>query len=150
MIKMKIAVKVDNKHYFFDSSKPLTYEELKEFEIGTLVWCDYSNDWGCKVDNEPKVIVRDDNDIDLRGSFCCIGDLKNTMDRTETTIKVYELKETVQINVYRQQQNVQKLLDVLFTTSCIVCPLQDLCENNKGFNSICTDLQREYINFKTE
>ncbi|HBJ1650859.1 TPA: hypothetical protein LA460_000077 [Clostridium botulinum] len=147
---MKIAVKVDNKHYFFDSSNPLTYEELKEFEIGTLVWCDYSNDWGCKVNNEPKVIVRDENEIDLRGSFCCVGDLKNTISRTETTIKVYELKETVQINVYRQQQNIQKLLDVLNNTSCVVCPLQDVCESDNGFYSICIDLQRDNLNFTTQ
>ena len=83
-------------NYCYDSTKPLTYEELKELGIGVTVWCEYSQDWVCVVEDEIKTIVKDlefPNEIDLMGSFCCIGDLKNTMNRNKMTVKVYELRK---------------------------------------------------------
>lgn len=90
---MKDKVIIDT-NYYYDSSKPLIYEELKKLGIGAIVWCNYSNDWVCNVENEIKTIVEDfydEDEIDLRGSFCCIGCLKETMNREKSNINVYEL-----------------------------------------------------------
>lgn len=93
---MENKITVDTK-YYYDSSCPLTYEELKRLGVGAIVWCEYSEGWACNVKNEIKTIIEDfysPTEIDLRGSFCCIGNLKKTMERSKVTIKVYELKKT--------------------------------------------------------
>lgn len=90
---MENKIKIEE-NYYYNSSNPLTYEELKQLGVNNMVWCEYSDDWACNVKNEIKTIVKDfynPNEIDLRGSFCCIGDLRTTMNRNKMTIKVYEL-----------------------------------------------------------
>ena len=103
---MKDKVIIDT-NYYYDSSKPLIYEELKKLGIGAIVWCNYSNDWVCNVENEIKTIVEDFYDEDETLLTCRNiefqeGDYIDLRKHTPEQIRhiekfydVYKLEETL-------------------------------------------------------
>lgn len=117
-MEKKIIVNVN---YCYDSSNPLTYENLKMLGRGAIVWCEYSPDWNFKVENEIKTIVSDlsnPHEIDLRGSSCHVGDLKNMMKRKEKNVKIYKLNNTLMSS--EDMIDGENILDYILTGEDLV------------------------------